>query len=60
VLVADHLPELGAHLITALARLSMHNLAKKQSGSGEHAGEKRREEWRNLNEEVLPLQSLEL
>ena len=27
VLVAHHLPKLGAHLVTALARLYMHNLA---------------------------------
>jgi hypothetical protein len=28
VLVAQHLPKLGAHLVTALARLHVHNRAK--------------------------------
>jgi hypothetical protein len=35
VLVAHHLPKLGAHLVTALARLHVHNLARR---SGLEAG----------------------
>jgi hypothetical protein len=49
VLVARHLPKLGAHLATALARLSVHNLARRSglAGGWEHARENRREERRN-------------
>jgi hypothetical protein len=31
VLVAQHLPKLGAHLVTALARLHVQKLARKKS-----------------------------
>jgi hypothetical protein len=31
VLVAHHLPKLGVHLVTALARLHVHYLARKKS-----------------------------
>jgi hypothetical protein len=31
VLVTNHLPKLGAHLITALVRLNFHNLVQRSS-----------------------------
>jgi hypothetical protein len=31
VLIAHHLPELGAHLVAALARLHVHDLARRES-----------------------------
>jgi hypothetical protein len=53
VLVAQHLLKLGAHLITALARLHVHNLAR---GSCLEAGstreEKGGEEWSNVRNSV--------
>jgi hypothetical protein len=42
VLVAHHLPILGAHLATTLARLHVQNIARRKALGGEQAGEKRR------------------
>ena len=61
VLVAKHLLKLGAHLVTALARLHVHNLARRSSLK---AGSKREKgggkEWINVRKstkggDCLPL-----
>jgi hypothetical protein len=53
VLVAQHLLELGAHLVTALARLHVHNPARRSSLEARSAREKRgRGEWRNVSNSV--------
>jgi hypothetical protein len=53
VLVAHHLPKLGAHLITALARLNIINLARRSKTwrCGER-GRKGRKERRNIRSSV--------
>jgi len=49
VLVAHHLPKLGAHLVAALARLHVHNLARRNSlEAGRTRKEKGGEERRNV------------
>jgi hypothetical protein len=52
VLVAQHLLKLGAHLTTALARLQVHNLARRSSLEvGSKRGEGRGE-WKNVRNSV--------
>ena len=46
VFVAHHLPKLGAHLVTALARLHVHNLARRSSLEAESTREKKNWEKR--------------
>jgi hypothetical protein len=49
VLVAQHLLKLGAHLVTALARLHVHNLTRKSSlEAGSKRENKGGEERRNV------------
>jgi hypothetical protein len=49
VLVAKHLLKLGIHLVTALARLHVHNLTRRNSlEAGSKRGEKGGEERRNV------------
>jgi hypothetical protein len=39
LLVAQHLPKLGAHLVTALTRMHVHNLALRSSLEAESTRE---------------------
>jgi hypothetical protein len=48
VLVAQHLLKLGAHLTTALARLQVHNLARRSSLKVRSTREKKGAESRNM------------
>ena len=48
VLVGDDLPELGAHLVAALAGLKVNNLAHVEGGTGREGGE-RNEQVANEN-----------
>jgi hypothetical protein len=41
VLVAQHLPKLSAHLATALARLHLHNFARRSSLEAENTRDKK-------------------
>jgi hypothetical protein len=53
LLVAQHLLKLGAHLVTALARLHVHNLARRSSLEAESMREKKGgEEQRNVRNSV--------
>jgi hypothetical protein len=53
VLVAQHLPKLGAHLATALARLHVKNLARRRSLEARSTREKKGgEERRNVRNSV--------
>jgi hypothetical protein len=53
VLFANHLPKLGAHLATALARLRVHNLARRSSLEAESSQKKKGgEEWINVKNSV--------
>jgi hypothetical protein len=53
VLVAQHLLKLGAHLVTALARLHVHNLTRRRSLEvGSTREKKGAEEWKNLRSSV--------
>jgi hypothetical protein len=53
VLVAQHLLKLGAHLVTAPARLHVHNLARKRSlDAGSKRDKKGGEKQRNVRNSV--------
>jgi hypothetical protein len=53
VLVAQHLIKLGAHLVTALARLRVHNVARRSSLEAGSAREKKGgQERRNVRNSV--------
>jgi hypothetical protein len=53
VLVAQHLLKLGAHLATSLARLHVHNLARRRNAEAGNTREKRGgEERRNVSNSV--------
>jgi hypothetical protein len=53
VLVAQHLLKLGAHLVTALARLHVHNLARRNSQEAGSARKKKGgEDRRNARNSV--------
>jgi hypothetical protein len=53
VLVAQHLLKLGAHLVTALARLYVHNPARRNCLEAGSTREKRgEEERRNIRKSV--------
>jgi hypothetical protein len=53
MLVAKHLLKLGAHLVTALARLHVHNLARRSSlEAGSTREKKGGEERRNVRNPV--------
>jgi hypothetical protein len=53
VLVAQHLVKLGAHLITALARLHVSNLTRRSSLQvGSTQKKKGAEEWKNVMNSV--------
>jgi hypothetical protein len=43
VLVARHLPKLGAHLVTALTRLNAHNLVRRSNLEADYTQEKKGE-----------------
>jgi hypothetical protein len=53
VLVTQHLLTIGAHLVTALARLHVHNLTRRSSFEvGSTRDKKGEEEWKNVRNSV--------